>query len=224
MYQPVGRIAACTAVLLFFLVPTFASNTFEFSGAFSEDDILLQYQFTLGAGSTVTIESFSYAGNGSTISAGGFAPVLSLFGTEISGDRVLLTFDDGGSAPGGCGPRLIDSVSNACLDGFVTRVLGAGTYLVTLSENDNTPNGPDLLGGFNETGNGNFTGINQGFPGEAFLDPFGNQRTANFDFTISGVDTAQVLPEPSTISLLIAGLGLLAGAARVRKMKIRQNA
>ena len=196
-------------------VPSFAS--FVFSGAFTQDDNELYYQFTIAASSTVTLESFSYGGNGSTVSPGGFAPVLSVFGTIPSVDPTLEGFDDGGVAPSGCGARLVDPVSNACLDADLVLTLGPGTYLVVLTENDNTPNGGDLASGFNEQGNGNFTGTNEGFPGESFLDPFGYQRTPNFYFTISGADSAQALPEPSTVSLLIAGLGLLACGRKLKR-------
>jgi len=220
MHKPFGRIVLQSAIVATFLlpIPSFAS-TFTFSGSFTEDDNVLQYLFTISAPATVTLESFSYGGNGTTVDPGGFAPVLSLFGPVTSGDPNLINFDDGGTAPGGCGARLVDPTTHLCLDADLTEALTIpGTYLVTLSENDNTPNGPDLLSGFNEAGNGNFTGINQGFPGESFLDPLGNQRTPNYDFTITGVDSATQLPEPSTVSLLIAGGGLLAGLrARPRR-------
>jgi hypothetical protein len=214
MRKPFIQVVLAVAFLL--PIPSFAS-TFTFSGSFTEDDNLLQYMFTISAPATVTLESFSYGGNGTTVSPGGFAPVLSLFGPVSSSDPNLIDFDDGGTAPGGCGARLIDATTHLCLDADLTEGLSAGTYLVTLSENDNTPNGPDFLGGFNEAGNGNFTGINQGFPGESFLDPLGNQRTPNYDFTITGVDSATALPEPSTMSLLIAGAGLLAGLRARRR-------
>ena len=196
--------------LVAFLLPIPSFADFTFSGSFSADDNMLFYQFTIAATSTVTLESFGYAGNGSTVPAGGFAPVLSVFGVEGADPLALLGTDDGGTAPAGCGPRLIDPVSHLCLDADLTLPSQApGTYLVVITENDNTPNGPDLAGGFNEQGNGNFTG-------GPFLDPFGNQRTPNFDFTISGADSAQALPEPSTVSLLIAGLGLLAFRRKMR--------
>lgn len=203
--------------LVALLLPIQAFASFTFSGSFSQDDNMPEFQFTIAAISTVTLESFSYAGNGSTVNPGGFAPVLSVFGPLPSGDPNLLGFDDGGAAPGGCGSRLIDPVSHACLDAALTLPsLNPGTYLVVLTENDNTPNGPDFASGFVEQGNGNFTGVNQGFPGASFLDPFGNQRTPNFDLTISGVDSAESVPEPATVSLLIAGLGLLAFKQKMR--------
>lgn len=200
--------------LVAFLLPIPSFAGVAFSGSFSQDDNMLFYQFTIAATSTVTLESFSYGGDGASVPAGGFAPVLSVFGVQGPDPLALLGFDNGGAAPFGCGPRLIDPASNLCLDAFKTLPsLDPGTYLVVLTENDNTPNGPDLAGGFNEQGNGNFTG-------GPFLDSFGNQRTPNFDFTISGADSAVALPEPSTVSLLIGGLGLLAVK---RKMLLRKS-
>jgi hypothetical protein len=196
------------------LLPIQAFASFTFSGSFNQDDNMPEFQFTISAISTVSLESFSYGGDGSTVSPGGFAPVLSVFGVGGSGPLTLLGFDDGGVAPAGCGSRLIDPATHLCFDAdLMLPSLNPGTYLVVLTENDNTPNGPDFAGGFNEQGNGNFTG-------GPFLDPFGNQRTPNFDFTISGADSAASLPEPSTVSLLIAGLGLLAFK---RKMRLRTS-
>jgi hypothetical protein len=206
--------------LLAFLLPIPSFASFIFSGSFNQDDNMLEYEFTIAATSTVTLESFSYGGNGSTVPAGGFAPVLSVFGLQGSDLLALLGTDDGGTAPSGCGPRTRDTSvpGGLCLDAYLPLAsLNPGTYLVVLTENDNTPNGPDFAGGFAEQGNGNFTGVNQGFPGESFLDPLGNQRTPNFYFTISGADSAQALPEPSTVSLLIAGLGLLACGRKLKR-------
>src|SRR5579863_3330649 len=150
-------------VALLLPVPSFAG--FTFSGSFSQDDNLLQYQFTIAATSTVTLESFGYAGDGASVPAGGFAPVLAVFGPIPSGDPFMQHFDDGGAAPSACGARLIDPVTHSCLDADLTLSLAPGTYLVTLTENDNAPIGPNYSDGFVEAGKGNFTGINEGFPG-----------------------------------------------------------
>jgi hypothetical protein len=207
--------------LLSLSLPAFAA-TFNFSGVFSQDDNLLQFQFTIAGNASIVLQSFSYAGNGTDIPAGGFAPVLALFGPLPSGDPPSLGYDAGGASPS-CGPRLIDPGTHLCYDAYLTPgVLTAGTYLVTLTENDNTPAGTDYASGFVEQGNGNFTGANFGPGSGSFYDPFGNQRTANYAFSISGVDTAISLsstPEPSGLISLLAGLTLLAAAGIKRKQR-----
>lgn len=206
--------------LLSLSLPAFAS-TFNFSGVFTQDDNLLQFQFTIAGNASVVIQSYSYAGNGTDIPAGGFAPVLALFGPVPSGDPLVLGYDAGGSSPS-CGPRLIDSLTGLCYDAYLAPgVLSAGTYLVTLTENDNLPAGTDYASGFAEQGNGNFTGANFGPGSGSFYDPFGNQRTASYAFAISAVDSAISLstPEPSGLVSLLASLSLLACAGMKRRKR-----
>ncbi len=197
MYKPFYLVA--------FLLPIPSFADFTFSGSFSQDDIMLEYQFTIAATSTITLESFSYGGDGGSVPAGGFAPVLSLFSPAGSSDPTLLNNSLEGGA---CGVRTPDN--GLCLDAYLQEVEGPGSYLVFLTEYDNLPQGGDLASGFARTGQGNFTGPEFLSAPGAFIDEFGNQRTPNFDFTISGADSAMSLPEPSTVSLFIAGLGLLA--------------
>jgi hypothetical protein len=203
-------------------IPAYAA-TFNFSGAFTQDDNLLEFQFTIAGNASVVLQSFSYGGNGTTISAGGFAPVLSLFGPIPSGDPPLLGFNAGGASPN-CSPRLTDPVTHLCLDAVVAPgVLTAGTYLVTLTENDNEPQGTDFNSGFSEAGQGNFTGPDFGPGSGSFYDPFGNHRTANYAFSISGVTSASPVsatPEPAGLVSLLSGLSLLAGAGLKRKKTI----
>ena len=177
-----------------------------------------EFEFTIAATSTVTLESFSYGGNGSTVSAGGFAPVFTLLSPISSSDPTVLADSTEGGA---CGVRTPDPVTHLCLDAYLSVVEGPGSYLVILTEYDNLPNAGDLASGFSEAGNANFTGPDFGTsPSEtAFIDEFGNQRDPNFYFTISGADSASALPEPSTVSLLVAGLALLA----FKKVKLRQS-
>ena len=107
-----------TFILGLISIPS-AASTFSFSNSFPTDDSMFTVLFNLGTASTVTLESYSYGGgvdplNGA-IAAGEFAPVLSLF--DPAGN--LLTFDDGGVAPFGCGPRGIES-DNRFLPGPVS--------------------------------------------------------------------------------------------------------
>ena len=55
-----------------------------------------------------------------------------------------------------------------------------------------------------------------GVPG-SFIDPFGNPRTANYDFSISGVTS--LVPEPSTTASVAAALLLWLAWAGPRHQK-----
>jgi hypothetical protein len=210
--------AICVGVLLpISALPALASS-FSFSGAFSQDDQQFAASFMLLTSQTVTLQTWSYAGGTDPvqglIAAGGFAPVLSLFDST----GTLLGFDDGGVAPSTCGARNIDPVSGYCLDAFMQNSLPAGSYSVVLTEYDNTPNGATLADGFSQDGNGNFTGTEHGIPGGSFLDPGLNQRTANFDFSITGADSASAsgVPEPAPALYLGSGMVLWSGLSAMR--------
>jgi hypothetical protein len=95
--------------------------------------------------------------------------------------------------------------------------LPAGTYLVVLTEQSNTPNGPDLDSGFSEDGQGNFTavpGVNNG----PFVDP-GNPDvtdTGSFALQVENVASATAVPEPATLLSVAAGALLVACLRRRR--------
>jgi hypothetical protein len=200
------RIAKVVFVLAILSLPAFSATIFAFSGNFTQDDYEAQYSFTILTSVSVNLQTWSYAGGtdplSNVIPSGGFAPVLSLF--DAGGN--LLGYDAGGSAPSGCGPRAIDS-DGFCLDAYLLEpLLNAGTYFVTLTEQDNTPNGPTLADGFARDGQGNFTGPEfLGVPG-SFIDQGLNQRDSAYEFTIGPVNTAFVVPEPSGTLMLVPGL------------------
>jgi hypothetical protein len=203
-----------------FSLPAFASSYFAFSGNFAHDDSQFQIGFTILSATTVTMQTWSYAGGtdplSNVVSSGGFAPVLSLF--DSTGN--LLGFNAGGPDPGptppaGCGAR--NSDGGLCLDAYLQEpTLNAGDYILILTEQANTPNGPTLADGFAFDGQGDFTGPNYlGSPG-SFIDIVGNPRNSSFEFTVGSVDSAAV-PEPST--MLLMGTGIFLTGLRIRRAR-----
>jgi hypothetical protein len=195
------------------------ASTFSFNGVFGADDQQASFNLVLNSPGAITIQTTSYA-------TGGFAPILSIFGVPDlgPGDPMLLGDDTGGVFPT-CGIRGISVATGACLDAVLgldsilnqnpLGTLAAGTYLVVLTEQSNTPVGTDLASGFTEDGQDNFTavpGINNG----PFVDPANWSITdsPNWAVTFQNVDYASQTPEPSTLLSILAGFGVLARLSR----------
>jgi hypothetical protein len=182
----------------------------SFTGTFKADDNVQLFRFTIPTLSNVIARTWSFASGvnaaGQAIPDGGFAPVLSLFGP--SGDSLGIDKDGG---TGLCGPRAADPISGFCWDAYINQTLGAGTYTLALTEDDNTPVG-SLSEGFTEAGNGNFTGplfLGPSGAGRSFILADGEQRTPDWAVDIDGVQSAAELPEPAAPVLLTGGLALL---------------
>jgi len=89
--------------------------------------------------------------------------------------------------------------------------LGVGSYILALTEFDNTPIGPTLADGFVQQGTGNFTG------GPFFLNAgVGFQRNGNWAVDITNTAPAAI-PEPSTVAQIALGLSTFALAVARRK-------
>jgi len=135
-----------------------AFSNFSFTGTFSEDDQLELLQFTVPSTSAVTLRTWSYAGGtnaaGTVIASGGFDTVLSLFNATggLTNSSLLV-----GSNDDGAGVATDPSTGNAFDALLSLPSLGAGTYVLVLSESDNLANGPTYGDGFSQTGNGDFT-------------------------------------------------------------------
>jgi hypothetical protein len=191
----------------------FASN-FSFQGNFILDNDLQEFLFTIANPGTVTMQTWSFAGgtnaNGTIIPAGGFAPVLALFDST---GTIVGNFDQGGVAPAGCGPRNIDPVSGFCLDAFLSDSLGAGDYILVLSQQDNVPLSQMLSDGYQHDGDPNFA---NGF------NDFGFPRTSAWAVDIVSVDRASEVtgvPEPCSALALFTGLAWLAGLGLKRNSR-----
>ncbi len=211
--------AAAVAVLLATAAPGMAA-TFSFAGQFSSDDDVQRFDFSVGALSTITLRSYSYAGgtqaDGTVVEAGGFDPILALF--DALDGRLIAEQDDASSGV----PA--DPVTGNDYDVNLDVALEAGNYFVTVQQYNNFAAGLFFSDGFFRDGEGNFTGSRYNCPNQVFCDVGGNDRTAFWNFDILNVDTAVVVdPEPPVIPvpaagfLLMGALGALGGLKRLRK-------
>jgi hypothetical protein len=143
------------------------------SGAANDTAI---YKFAVSATSTVTIQSYGYAGSGgapggTVIPAGGFDPYLSIFVGTGPSATFLASNDDGA-----CIPPSLDG--SPCADSSLTLTLSPGVYTLVVEAFDNMSLAENLGSGT----------LGDGFTGLGNYDP---SRTNNFAVDISGnfVDT-----------------------------------
>src|SRR5215831_7915985 len=212
MFRPI-RVARILAFLVLSSAICYATAIVSTTGSFTADDDQVFFNFSLLAPTTVTMQTWSFAGGtnatGQVIAPGGFFPVLSLF--DATGSQPLLASDTGGTAPSNCGVRNIDPVTGFCLDSYLSLSLAAGSYSLYLTQFDNLPIGPDLSNGFLQQGNGNFTG------GPFFLNAgTGFQRTGNWAVDITTA-AAPAVPEPSTAAVTIFGLSIFTLISALRR-------
>ena len=185
--------------------PLTHADTIALSGSFNQDDNVQLFYITQTTTDDLTIYTSSFA-------SGGFTPVLSLF--DASGN--FITADDG-SQNSGCNALVSPDPTyyNACWDAFIVFPGAPGTsYILALTEDDNTFQGSVLSDGFSEDGNGNFTGVNNGYGG-SFQLADGTQRTADWTVNILSADpdlSAGELtgtPEPASGLLLLNGIAMV---------------
>ncbi len=185
------HLAPAGALLLGLLAgPVAHADTFSTkNGTFAADNSVYVYSFNTPTASTYTFTTTSYA-------AGGFLPDLTLF--QSNGNFVDFTQNSG-----------LGDVS-------LSDTLGAGSYLLYLTEFPNEFSGTNLTtGSFLFAGDPTATGDSCNTPGGMFLASNTApcvQRTANFSVTVD----ASPVPEPSTLLLVLPPATLLVGFARRR--------
>lgn len=208
---------AVTAALLFGAAPASAAN-FSFTGTIAQDDTVQFFNFSVGAASTVTLLTYSYAGgvqaDGNVVAQGGFDPILSLF--DASTGLLINSNDDGLSSQVGT-----DIITGFTFDTFLQSALGIGTYTVAVSQFDNFAIGPFLINGFLQTGSPNFT-ASFGCSNGQFCDVGGFNRTNSWAFDVLNVNSAvvvppSVIPIPAALPLFLTGLAGLGFIARRKK-------
>lgn len=204
------RFLATKALGLGVLAASLASATnFSFQGTLTRDDEVQFFNLSVGLMSIVTLRTWSYAGGvnaaGTTIPRGGFDPILALF--DSSG-ALINENDDGNSSVSA------DPVTGETFDTFLRSSLSPGTYTVSVMQFDNFANGSNLSEGFLNTGDATFTSA-FGCSNGRYCDVDATNRTGAWAFDILGVDSATVptppseVPEPATVSMMIAGLGIV---------------
>lgn len=202
---------AVKALALSIVVASLASAAnFSFEGTLTRDDEVQLFTFSVRSTSNVTLRTWSYAGGvnaaGATIASGGFDPILALFN---SSGALINENDDGAGVPA-------DPVTHLSADTLLRSNLSAGTYTVSVMQYDNFANGPNLSNGFLYSTNPTFTSAFRCSNGR-FCDVAGANRTGAWEFDILGVDSASTstppppsgVPEPATVSMMVAGLGLV---------------
>ncbi len=212
------RLFATKALGLGILAASLASAAnFSFQGTLTRDDEVQLFTFSVASTSTVTLRTLSYAGGvnaaGTTIARGGYDPILALF--DGSGALINENDDGGSNVPA-------DSVTGANFDTYLQSVLSPGTYTVSVMQYDNFANGPNLGDGFlyNDS-NPTFTSV-FGCSNGKFCDVDASNRNGSWAFDILGVDSASTpttpsgVPEPATVSMMIAGLGIVTFLGRRR--------
>ncbi len=171
----------------------------SFTGNLAHDNSLARVTFHVGTAGTVYLTSLGFAGGtnavGSSIAAGGFDSVLSLY--DSTGTAVDFN-DDGATA-------VADSTGHAS-DAGLSLWLTPGIYAVYLTQYSNF-GALQLSNGFAFDGVPDFSG--------GFIDSYGNQRTSAWALDISGAGVVSA-PEASSAAAMLVGMGLLGFAARRR--------
>ncbi len=198
----------------------FGSQLSSFEGTFAGDDSIELFSISLGPDSSLTAETFGYAGgtdgSGEIIPSGGFDPALALFDP----DGNLIEVNDNG----GCGTVAADPTTEQCLDAYLSQpdLTVAGIYTLALTESPNLAQDnfglPDTFP--DPPGTGDFTCDDYGgTPDSAFCDFTGDQRDGDWEVDISGSNVISaeevITPEPVSSMLLLVGLGSVVVLRRI---------
>jgi len=183
-----------------------SASDFSFVGNLAGDDAVQTFDFSVGALSSVTLRTWSYAGGtnaaGQAIARGGFDPILALFALP---DGSLLSQNDDDLS----GNVAADAVTGEFFDTFLQETLAPGNYRVSVMQFANFAVGPNFSDGFSGSGTSNFQ------------DFVGDFRDSHWAFDILNVNSAvqNGVPEPSTWAMMILGFAGVGFMAYRRKSK-----
>lgn len=203
--------STCLFLLCFGVRETAFATTATYTGTFSADNQVNEYEFTVASASTYTLYTTSYGGganlNGTTSVAGGFVPVLSLFHSDGT-----IVAADGGS--GVChGGAMAAAATGMCDDAYLQLALSSGSYILALTEFPVVAI-QNLSDGFLFAGDPHATGTFCNQSGKSFLQADVTpcvQRDANFAVNLTN---ASAVPEPATWALMLPAVGALFFAGR----------
>lgn len=161
------------------------------TGSFTADNEVLQFDFSATGTQNYTFATTSYA-------KGGFVPYLTLFSSAGN----VLGYD---GADGACGTA-------GCDDAFLQTTLGAGSYILALTEFPNVFTGT-LAQGTLFASDPDATGTACGAGGQFLKTDDGScsQRTSNYAVTLNSTSP---VPEPSSLLLLLPAVAFIAVKSR----------
>ena len=224
------------ALCLIGLSSTVSASTMSLTGTLAGPTDTFQLQFNVNSTSNITLQTWGFGGGknaaGNTISAGGFDPFISFF--DASGNIVDIGGDPTNPAGtsdtlsnyssfAGCPPAgtvAFSNGDNVCGDITMSFQLAAGSYSVVLSDANYEPfavfdNG-NLSEGFSDLTGGAFQTCDINSGGSiACITP-----DANWAFDLSGdigSSAPAPVPEPSTLALVVSGLGLCLSRLRASR-------
>jgi hypothetical protein len=186
--------------------------TLSYTGTFLNDNDKAVMPFTLTTAGSVAWQTWSFGGGvngvGDAIAAGGFTPMIWLFGNDGSDPDAHLVL----ASPGGpCGAGAADGVTGYCWDVSGSTVLAAGSYWMVLTQEGNGLNGTTLSSGFSKDDAANFNYTASDFGGTGLFvlnDGSGRNRDGHWALDILGFNVITPVPLPATLWLLIPGLML----------------
>jgi hypothetical protein len=214
-------------------VGSLSAGSLSFTGTLNSPEDVFETTFTLATADTITFQTWGFGGGvnaaGQVIPTGGFDPLIALYNGQgptatMAVDGFLNPLADADNllnAPwspvGNCPPAgtVAIGANNDCGDAFMQVGLASGLYTLLLTDANYIPasifDDGSLSEGFADLTGGVFQTCDSG--ANACITPNGNYAVD----ILSARDGLVSTPEPGVMSLLGAGLVVLAGLKRFNK-------